>query len=391
MSQPIPEFTELLQQLIDSASISCVDPTIDMSNTGVINLLANWLEDLGFSVRIQEIPGHPNKRNLIAQLGQGDNGLILSGHSDTVPVNADLWQSDPLQLTRHNDRLYGLGSCDMKGFLALAVDACRELQKGQLQRPLTLVASADEESSMSGARLLAENGERLGRYCLIGEPTGLRPVRQHKGILMEAIHLHGQSGHSSNPALGNSALEGMHLLMQRLLDFRQQLQQQFRNEAFEIPVPTLNLGHIHGGDNPNRICGDCSINFDLRPLPGMSIDELRQQVRNLAQTVAQERGLTAHCEALFDGIPAMHTDANAHLVQYLEHWSGSRADAVAFGTEAPYFQQLGAETVVLGPGSINQAHQPDEFLPLAHLGPMQKLLQQLILDHCLQPQPDSQP
>lgn len=385
MSASLPDFVELFSGLIASPSVSCVDDAIDMSNEPMVDQLANWLEPLGFRVRKQSIPGQAGKYNLIAQLGEGDNGLILSGHTDTVPFDADRWQSDPFSVKPQDDRLYGLGSCDMKGFLALAVDACRQLKGQKLQRPLTLVASADEESSMCGAKLLAESGERLGRYCLIGEPTGMVPIRQHKGIMMESITLHGQAGHSSDPSLGNSALEGMHELMSRLLAFRQKLQNDHHNADFAIPVPTLNLGHIHGGDNPNRICGECRLQFDLRPLPGMSIVELRQQIRQISEQLASERGLHAHHEALFDGLPAMHTHADAHLVRYLEQWSNETATAVAFGTEAPYFQSLGAETVIFGPGSIDQAHQPNEYLPIAHIEPMQLLLQQLIQDHCINP------
>ena len=164
----------------------------------------------------------------------------------------------------------------MKGFFAVVLEALRGLDLASLKRPLVLLATADEESGMCGARSLARLERRLGRHALIGEPTGLRPVRLHKGITMEAIRIQGRSGHSSDPALGNNALEGLHRVMGELLAWRQSLQAQHRNPLFAVEVPTLNLGHVHGGDNPNRICGQCELHIDIRPLPGMSLEDLRE-------------------------------------------------------------------------------------------------------------------
>jgi len=255
----------------------------------------------------------------------------------------------------------------------------------QLKEPLILVATADEESSMAGARALTDAGRPQARYAIIGEPTGMRPVRMHKGILMESIHLRGRSGHSSDPSLGNNALEGMHKVLSELLTWRQELQANNRNPLFNVPGPTLNLGHIHGGDNPNRICADCELSIDLRPLPGMEIGELRQTMQERLHRAIANTGLELSCKPLFEGTPAMETPASSQIVRSTEELTGYSASAVAFGTEGPYFNQMGIDTVVLGPGDIDQAHQPDEYLSEERIAPSIELLRKLITRFCVEP------
>lgn len=352
-----------------------------MSNQPVIDLLSDWAESIGFSITQQTLG--EGKSNLIAQLGTGSNGLIVSGHTDTVPMDEPLWHSDPFKLTERENKLYGLGSCDMKSFIAMALHAAQRFDPSKLKRPLTLIATADEETTMNGARMLAENGRNLGRYCIIGEPTNLTPIREHKGILMEQIRYIGQSGHSSDPSLGNSALEGMIECMNALLGYRQQLQQSHQNPAFEVSMPTINLGHIHGGDNPNRICGDCELDIDLRFLPGMDFYELRRQIQQIASDIAGTRGLKVEFTALMNGIPALQTDPGCDLNQFLESTLEQQSRAVAFGTEAPFYNGMGCETIVVGPGSIDQAHQPDEFLPIKQIEPTVNLIGSLIHRYCV--------
>jgi acetylornithine deacetylase len=382
----------MIRRLIAIPSVSSVTPRLDQSNRGVIDLLAMWLEDLGFAVEIQVLADRPDKANLIATLGRGPNGLVLSGHTDTVPYDEGLWQHDPFGASVDNGRLYGLGSADMKSFLALAIGAARRFNPEDFQQPLIILATADEESSMNGAAALVQAQRRLGRFAVIGEPTSLRPVRLHKGIMMEAIRLEGRSGHSSNPALGVNALEGMYRVMGELLAWRRELQSRYRNPLFDVAVPTLNLGHIHGGDNPNRICGSCELHIDLRPLPGMELDALRATLHRRLTRVLQDSGLELSFLPLFKGIEAMETSATSAIVEAAEELTGHSAGAVAFGTEGPYLNQLGMDTVILGPGSIDQAHQPDEYLPLDSLEPTIRLLQDLIERFCVQPaQPPRDP
>ncbi len=381
MNTTLPNYSDMLEELVASPSVSSAEADLDQSNRDVIELLAQWLDELGFVVEL--MPVTENKFNLIATAGQGDNGLLLSGHTDTVPFDEAQWQSDPFRLSHRDDRLYGLGATDMKGFFPLVLEVFNQLDLKKLQRPLTLLATADEETTMAGARMLQDNNRVLGRYAVIGEPTGLQPVHMHKGMMMESIRLRGRSGHSSDPGLGENALEGMHKLIGDLLEWRQEFQKVHRNHAFEVKVPTMNLGCIHGGDNPNRICGDCELQIDLRPLPGMHLQELREQLAHIVHQSIEGSNLTAELSSLFPGIEAMETPKSSFLVQQMEQLTGSSARTVAFGTEAPFFNAMGMDTVIFGPGDINQAHQPDEYIALDKIAPAREVLLNLIQGICI--------
>ena len=381
MTRGLPPVRDMIARLIATPSVSCVHPDMDMSNRGVIDLVADWAETLGFDIEIQAVD--ERKSNLIARAGSGSDGLVLSGHTDTVPCDPNLWSSDPFTAREADDRIYGLGSCDMKSFLALALEVSSRIDFDKLARPLTIVATADEETTMKGAKLIADNGRKLGQYCVIGEPTGLKPIRQHKGNLTMSVEYLGQSGHASDPGLGNNALDGMHQFMTALYAYRDRIQQQYNDPAFTIPTPTMNLGHIHGGDNSNRICGNCLLLIDIRFLPAMSFATLQADIEALAAEVAEARGLGLTTQTFGAGMPAMDTDEASEIAQYLTHLTGKKTGSVAFGTEAPYYNSMQTETIVIGPGSINQAHQPDEFLPLEHIDPTIKMLDDLIERFCM--------
>ncbi len=374
---------QMIEQLIAEPSVSSVSPEWDQSNIRVIDTLANWFASLGFHIEKQAVSNYPGKFNLIASTGSGPDGLVLSGHTDTVPFDEHRWSSDPFKLKQVNDRLYGLGTADMKSFFALVLEAVRDLDLTRLKHPLIILATADEESNMCGAKSLVDANRCLGRHAIIGEPTGLRPVRMHKGISMESISLTGQSGHSSNPALGRNALDGMYQVMGEILEWRNQLRHEYQNPLFEVAYPTVNLGHIHGGDNPNRICAHCELYFDIRPLPGMEISQLRSELMQRLTTLMADNELKLQHIPLFDGVPAMDTPATSAIVKVTENLTGYTAQAVAFGTEGPYLNQLGMETVILGPGHIEQAHQPDEYLSLDQIKPCVALIRQLIERFCL--------
>lgn len=383
----LPDLSHLIEQLLSTPSISCTSKDIDQGNLHVIQLLATWFESLGFSCEIQLIDEDRDKANLIATLGIGNNGLVLAGHTDTVPFDENRWQVDPFGLTEKNDRFYGLGSCDMKSFFAVIIEAVKTLDIKRFQQPLIILATADEETSMAGAKAIAGHASQFGitnaRYAIVGEPTDMQPIRMHKGMMMEAIQLTGQAGHSSDPALGNNALEAMHKVIGELMIWRDELQSRYHNPMFEVPVPTMNFGHIHGGDNPNRICGSCELQIDIRPLPGMKIDDLRHEMQRRLKKVLHETGITFNTVALFDGVDAMETDKQSELVKLAEKMTNTESQAVAFGTEAPYYNALGLETIVMGPGSINQAHQPDEYIEMKAIDPAVDVIRQLIRHYCL--------
>lgn len=388
MIAPSQTFIDALSELVAIPSVSSVDPELDMSNRPVAEWLANRLNDQGFRIELLDVPGKAGKVNLIARAGpeaQPDSGtgLVLSGHTDTVPYDESGWDSNPFTLTEKNDRLYGLGSSDMKCFFPIVSEALHEVDLGQLRQPLTVLATADEESNMHGARALLDAGLTLGRQALIGEPTGLQPVCMHKGVLMANIRLTGRSGHSSDPTLGENALEGMHEVIKALLAWREELQAEHVNNDFRIPVPTLNLGRIHGGDNPNRICASCELGIDLRPLPGMSVTDIRAELRERVQTAVVDLNLQLEFLESFDGIDAMLTPRESEIVKVAEQLSGLAAGSVAFGTEGPYLNALGLDTVVLGPGDISVAHQPNEYVPIDRIMPMQRIVKGMVRHFCL--------
>lgn len=373
----------MIAQLIATPSISCTNSDIDQSNNAVIELLQQWLTDLGFHTHIQTVNETTGKYNLIASSGEGAHGLVLAGHTDTVPYDEGNWQYNPFCLTESDNRFYGLGTADMKGFFALILDAIRDLDPGSLKQPLIILATCDEETSMDGAKAIASHGLESARYAVIGEPTGLKPIRMHKGMMMESIQLTGHSGHSSNPAYGNNALDAMNRVITELIQWREELQNQYHNPLFEVPVPTMNLGHIHGGDNPNRICGHCELQLDIRPLPGMKVTDLRHEMQQRLSRTLEKTGITMKTVPLFDGVEAMETASSSELVSFIEKQTETMAEAVAFGTEAPYYNAMGIETVVMGPGNIAQAHRPDEYIETRTLNPAIKLIQQLIRHYCL--------
>ncbi|WP_077730398.1 acetylornithine deacetylase [Methylocaldum sp. 14B] len=387
MNRAIPETLEMIGALIERPSVSCTDPHYDQSNLAVIHLLAEWLDGLGFSVEIRAIGDR--KANLIATLGSREDptGLVLSGHTDTVPCDPELWSSDPFKAVEKDGRIYGLGSADMKSFFALALEAANRFEAKDFRHPLVILATADEESSMSGVKSLVADNVKLGRYAVIGEPTGLKPIRMHKGVMLESIVVRGKAGHSSDPSLGANAIDGMHAVLSELLAFRAELRARHRNPAFKVDYPTLNLGSIHGGDNPNRICAHCETQIDIRPLPGMELEDLHEKlVKRLEPVLAQANGLSLEIRRMFEGLPPFESDANGEIVRCCEELSGYDSGAVAFGTEAPFLKRLGLQTVVMGPGHIEQAHQPDEYLPMTHIRAGTDILSRLIERFCIRPE-----
>jgi len=381
----LPPVIEMVRKLVAAPSVSSPDDRFDQSNRGVIELLADWAAQLGFEVRIESLPGQPEKANLIATRGEGDNGLVLSGHTDTVPYNAERWTDDPFVLTERDGRLYGLGTADMKAFFAAALHAVARFEPGDLGSRVTLLGTADEESTMDGARALASRGESLGKYAIIGEPTGLRPIRKHKGVFYVQVVVGGKAGHASNPGLGVNAIEGVRLVLAALESWRDTIGQRHRDDEFEVPTPTLNFGRIRGGDSPNRICDECQLDLDIRLLPGMEraavVAELREVVAHaleLGPWTSDVRATGAYADAF-----AGPTDEG--FSRAVETLCGCSAETALFGTEAPFLAELGLQTLILGAGDIAVAHQPDEYVTMAAIERATDVYASLIQRFCIEP------
>ena len=377
----LPNTIAMLRTLVGEPSTSSIAASRDQSNLAVINHLANWLESLKFAVNVLPLPNKGGKANLIATLGSGEGGLVLSGHTDTVPCDEKHWDTDPYTLTEIDSVVHGLGSCDMKGFFPIALEAASLFRSEKLNKPLTILATSDEESSMAGARQLLRDGRPKADFAIIGEPTGLQPIIAHKGVLALSIVIEGSGGHASNPSLGCNALDTMHAVIADLLIYRQELASTYTNPTFEINIPTLNLGCLHAGDSPNRICETAELQIDVRLMPGMEIDELATTIQHrLVETIASHG--TRLSITRINEVPAYQTSGDGDLARTLASLCGRPPGTVAFGTEAPFLQSLGMETVVFGPGSINQAHQPNEYLDLNQLSPARETLEKVIEHYC---------
>ena len=378
----LPQFSELYKSLILTPSISSLEKELDISNKPVIDLLSGWFSELGFSITITSVPETNGKFNLVATYGQGDGGLLLAGHTDTVPFDDGLWTKDPFKLTEKDDKWYGLGTIDMKGFFAFVLEACKNIDLTKLDKPLRILATADEETTMAGAKAIAAAQSFRPDYAVIGEPTGMIPVFMHKGHMSEAIRITGRSGHSSDPANGINAIEIMHQVTGQLLLLQRKLKEQYACDHFAIPQPTLNFGHVHGGDSPNRICGSCELHIDMRPIPGVSPDELFMLLNQALLPIMKQWPGAVDVYHLHEPIPAYACDTDSALIKLAEKLTGEAVIPVNYCTEAPFIQQLGCDTIVMGPGSINQAHQPDEYLDLSTIKPTQAIIQKLIEETC---------
>ncbi len=381
MKNKLPPFIEIYRALIATPSISATEEALDQSNADLITLLADWFKDLGFNVEVQPVPGTRNKFNMLASTGQGAGGLLLAGHTDTVPFDDGRWTRDPFTLTEHDGKLYGLGTADMKGFLRLSLMRYAMSTSRSLQNRSTFWRLPMKKPVWYGARYFAETTALRPDCAIIGEPTSLQPVRAHKGHISNAIRIMGQSGHSSDPARGVNAIELMHDAIGHILQLRDNLKERYHYEAFTVPYPTLNLGHIHGGDASNRICACCELHMDIRPLPGMTLNELNGLLNDALAPVSER------CTGSSDGRRAASTDPgyecppNHQLVEVVEKLLGAKTEVVNYCTEAPFIQTL-CPTLVLGPGSINQAHQPDEYLETRFIKPTRELITQVIHHFC---------
>ncbi|CAH0541686.1 acetylornithine deacetylase [Vibrio marisflavi] len=375
----LPGFKEIYSGLISTSSISSTDPSWDEGNLQVIEKLESWLNDIGFDVQINQVK--PGKYNLIAKKGSGEGGLLLAGHSDTVPFDQGRWNYEPHALTEDNNRFYGLGTADMKGYFAFIIDAVKNIDWSKQTKPLYILATCDEETTMIGARDFAHNAPFKPDYCIIGEPTSLVPIRAHKGHVANAIRITGKSGHSSDPALGVNAIEIMHEVLFALKNLRDDLIKQYHHPGFAIPTPTLNLGHIHGGDSANRICGCCELHYDIRPLPGISLDGLDNMLKHCLQEVEQKWPGRIAITPLHEPVPGFECQHDHPFISQMETICELPSETVNYCTEAPFLQQL-CPTLVLGPGSINQAHQPDEYLDFKFIQPTLDVLSKAIYKYC---------
>ena len=362
------------------------DTTSERSNLALIDFVEAYLAEHGVASRRSS--RQDGKANLFATLGpQRDGGVVLSGHSDVVPVAGQDWSSDPFALARRDGRLYGRGSCDMKGFLAAALALVPEALAAGLERPLHLAISYDEEVGCFGAEALIADIGRSGlrpAAVIVGEPTEMRLISGHKGIAVYRTEVRGLEAHSSEPNRGASAI----FAAARLIGFLEELARARRegppDEAFDPPYSTVNVGMVEGGTAHNIVPRHCAFTWQVRLLPsedGAAILDAferyaAEQVLPGLRATAPEAAIATHCLAAVPGLAAEPDSAAEGLVRLLTGLNSS--EQVSFATEAGLFQRAGIPTVVCGPGSIRQAHRPDEFIEIAQLEACEAFLRRLI-------------
>jgi acetylornithine deacetylase len=369
------------------ARLVSFDTTSSRSNLPVVDFLSDYLDRPG--TRIRRLPSPDGqKANLLVAAGPeggGDReGLALSGHMDVVPAGEG-WTSDPFSLTRRGDRLHGRGTCDMKGFVALAANLFLEFAPA-LRRPLVLLFTYDEEVGTVGARRMAETWnepETLPRALIVGEPTRLRVVRAHKGIVELHVTVTGQSAHSGYPHLGRSAIEPAARIVTALAGLRHQLaaERPPGHQLFpEVPFVPLNAGTIRGGTAPNVIPDRCELAITLRPLPGDDGSGLVTRVTDTVRRAAAGEPVEIDVRA---ESPPMATPVDTPVVRWLmEETAHAPPTTESYATDAGWLQRLGMECVLFGPGDIAVAHRPDEFIAIDDLVRARQVLSRVLQRAC---------
>jgi len=375
--------TEILAKLIGFDSVS------SRSNLPVIDWIAGYLSDHGVKAEIVKAPHGEPKANLWASIGPDrDGGIVLSGHTDVVPVEGQPWSSDPFILRDGGDRWFGRGTSDMKGFIALCLALVPEMKRRDLQTPLHFAFSHDEEVGCLGApNMIAEIGKRFRkpRIAIIGEPTELKLGTRHKGCYSFTTTVTGRDGHSSQPERGLNAILAAAEIATELGRIYDRLRQDGPfDRSFDPPHSTINLGRINGGTAVNIIARNCSIEWDFRGVPGATPDLVLQPLESyvtetllprLKQTAAEAEVITRPRVAVPPLIEEHDGDAES-LMRLLTGQNDSFG--MSFATEAGQFQSVGLSAIVCGPGSIRQAHQPDEFITKDQLAAGEALLRRVI-------------
>ncbi|MEO0750826.1 MAG: acetylornithine deacetylase [Pseudomonadota bacterium] len=372
---------DMLGDLIAFPTVSCD------SNLDIIAYLAERLEDAGARIEIfHDETGE--KANLFATLGpDADGGLVLSGHTDVVPVADQTWATDPFQMVEREARLYGRGSCDMKGFVAAATVMAPVFAARIKDRPVHFAYTYDEETGCFGAEALVKSLAERGiapALAIVGEPTSMRVIDGHKGCYEYTTHFSGLAGHGSAPDMGVNAVEYAALFVSKIIALKDDLRARVpEGSDFTPPWTTLNTGSLIGGVAHNVIPDRASVAWDMRPvqpsdavfvkdtLERLCEDELLPAMRQVDPAAT----ITTEILAEVEGLVPMAENPARDLVMDLTGANGT--DLVAFGTEAGLFQQAGMSVAICGPGSIEQAHKADEYLDVDQLAQCLGMLDRL--------------
>ncbi len=372
---------QLIQTLVRMNTVS------HNSNLALIHFVRDELKKLGVASRIT-LSADKTKANLFATLGEGKPaGIILSGHTDTVPWDGQDWTLDPLSATVRDGKLYGRGSCDMKGFIGMALAHAGDFLNSTAPFAVHLALSYDEEVGCMGVKELIADMKDAGirpLACIVGEPTNMVPATAHKGVYRYKCCVRGKEAHSSLTPQSVNAIEMAARVVGKLRDMAEGFEaNEPRYEGFDVPFSTASVGQFHGGIADNVVPRDAEFRYEFRNLPTADALLMQKEVVAFAQRaqpamkkIAPEAGFSFETICEVPAFLGSANDAVTHLAQRLA--GEDRTTLVAFGTEAGLFKSAGIPTVVCGPGSINQAHQPDEFVSLAQLARCEAFMRGLV-------------
>jgi len=378
---PSPRSLELLETLIGFDTVS------RNSNLGLIEWMRDYLKRLGAASRLS-YDATKKKANLFATLGEPrEPGLALCGHTDVVPVDGQSWDSDPFKALEREDRIYGRGSADMKGFIACTLAAAPMFLEAPLKRPVHLAYTYDEEIGCLGAPVLLRDLQAVGTPlagCIVGEPTGMQVMIGHKGLRVYRCSVRGLEAHSSLAPSGVNAIEYAARLIARIHEIALELRERGpRDDSFSVPHVTMNTGTIKGGTASNIVPRDCEFRFDLRTLPGLDADEPVERVRRFASDtlLAEMRRVFTEADIrieLEEDAPFLDTGAEDRMTYLGMRLSGNaRLGRAPFATDGGHFHRAGVPTIVIGPGSIDQAHKPNEYIEIGQISECERFLEGL--------------
>ncbi|WP_369070694.1 acetylornithine deacetylase [Burkholderia gladioli] len=368
-----------------------MDTTSRVPNLGLIETVRDALAERGIASTLT----HDKREgwaNLFATIpahdGATDGGVVLSGHTDVVPVDGQDWDSDPFKPAIRHGRLYGRGTCDMKGFIGAALALVPEMQAARLAKPIHFALSYDEEIGCAGAPLLIADLKQRGLNpsgCIVGEPTSMRPIIAHKGINTYRCCVRGHAAHSSLTPKGLNAIE----YAARLICHIRDIADEFRakgpfDELYDVPFTTAQTSQIQGGNAINTVPAECRFSFEFRNLPTLDPDAIFAKIDAYARDTLLPKMRREHPDAAIEiskiaSAPGLDADEQAAITQLVRALSADQSQRkVAYGTEAGLFANAGIPSVVCGPGNIEQAHKPNEYVELAQLDGCERFLRKFI-------------
>ncbi len=367
-------------------------PTVSAdSNLDLIDYAGELLEDLGARTELT-YDAAGNKANLFATLGpEADGGFILSGHTDVVPVEGQPWTVDPFKATASGDRVYGRGACDMKAFIACALAMAPKFDQSDLVKPVHFAFSFDEEVGCLGAPLMLEKLAARGvrpSVCIIGEPTDMGVIEGHKGCYEYHTVFTGLEGHCSVPDRGVNAVQYAVQFISKLMEVAEELKGRAPADSpFDPPYSTIQTGRIHGGIARNVIARHCEVDWEMRPVNREDANYALERIRRFAEEELAPAMRAGHADAsifteVIGEVAGLVPVPESEAIRIARELTGNDTSVVSFGTEAGLFQEMGISTVVCGPGSINQAHKPDEYVSGEQLQRCMEMLDGLIPKLC---------